>query len=67
MLGKITKHTNHPITMNEVLCLQTINILTGTVSDTQGKKLYKATPHNPCASDTQLDFSSECINLTQAG
>ena len=27
----------------------------------------KAIPHNPCASDAQSDFSSECINLTQAG
>ena len=28
---------------------------------------FKAIPHNPCASDAQSDFSSECINLTQAG
>ena len=51
MLGKITKHTNHPITMNEVLCLQTI----------------KATPHDPCASDATSIFLSDCLNSTQEG
>ena len=31
------------------------------------QRYLKAIPHNPCASDAQSDFSSECINLTQAG
>ena len=34
---------------------------------TAGRQFVKAIPHNPCASDAQSDFSSECINLTQAG
>ena len=28
---------------------------------------FKATPHDPCASDAKSRFSSDCLNSTQAG